>query len=31
MTGTTWLEESGLLDGPVLTTNTPVWAWYATR
>jgi D-aminopeptidase len=22
MTGTTWLEESGILDGPVLTTNT---------
>src|SRR5579862_53391 len=22
MTGTTWLEESGLLDGPVMITNT---------
>ena len=22
MTGTTWVEESGLLDGPVMITNT---------
>ena len=39
MTGTTWVEESGLLEGPIMLTNTVsvgavrdgVIAWYATR
>lgn len=39
MTGTTWVEESGLLEGPVMLTNTlsvgvvrdAVVAWYMTR
>jgi len=30
MTGTTWLEDSGFLDGPIMITNTTAWAWCAT-
>jgi D-aminopeptidase len=26
MTGTTWVEESGFLEGPVMITNTIAWA-----
>ena len=31
MTGTHWVDESGLLSGPVMLTNTTTWGRCATR
>jgi len=31
MTGTTWVEESGFLEGPVMITNTHSVGWFATQ